>query len=66
MTNAKLSAYAKQLAAALAEIAQAQQAAKDITDSARDAGLNVKALKRAAKELNMDAEQREKIYQDEE
>ena len=58
--------YAKQLAIFFVEIDNAKQPAKDILASAKDAGYSPRVLKQAAKELNMDADKRTKLYADEE
>lgn len=66
MTNPKqIQAYAPELAAIYAKIDNLNIEAKDFLASAKDAGVNVKALSKAAKEINMDAEKRAKKYEDE-
>ena len=57
--------YAKQLAMHFIEIDAARQPAKDILASAKDAGYSPRVLKQAARELNMDADKRAKLYADE-
>jgi uncharacterized protein (UPF0335 family) len=64
MTNATAE-YAKQLAMFFVEIDNAKQPAKDILASAKDAGYSPRVIKQAAKELNMDADKRAKLYADE-
>lgn len=65
MSNAQIAIYARELAARLREIANTQDAIKDIIGSARDAGLNVKALRKVARELLMETDKRDKLYEDE-
>ena len=62
MSNA-ITDYAKQLAGILSEISDLQVLAKDITDSAKDAGLNVAALRKVARELNMEVAKRNEVYE---
>ena len=38
---------------------------KDIVDSAKDAGINVKVLRKLAKEINMETEKRNELYDQE-
>lgn len=65
MSNAKLTTYARQAAAHMREIDEARELLKDVLQSAKDAGINVKALRRVAKEMTMEHEKRERIYEDE-
>lgn len=64
-SNAEINSYARGLAEHLRNIAKAQDDAKDLIASAKEAGLNVKALRNVAKEMTMEQEKREKIYEDE-
>ena len=64
MTN-PATEYAKELAALLLEVSAAQDRAKDVVASAKDAGINVKVLRKLAKEINMDTEKRKQLYADE-
>lgn len=57
--------YAQQLAAQLREIETIQEAIKDIVASAKDAGINPRALRKVAREMCIDASKRAKIYDDE-
>ena len=59
----QISTYAKQLAGILSEISELQTQAKDVVNSAKDAGLNVSALRKVARELNFENEKRDKIYE---
>jgi uncharacterized protein (UPF0335 family) len=63
MSNAQISTYAKELAGILSEISELQTQAKDIVASAKDAGLSVTALRKVARELNMEADKRHKLYE---
>lgn len=63
--NSPASTYAKELAGKLNSIAALQDEAKDIIASAKDAGINVKALRKVAREMTMEQDKREKIYEDE-
>lgn len=65
MSNAELTTYARQAAAHMREIDEARELLKDILQSAKDAGLNVKALRKVAREMTMEQDKREKIYEDE-
>ena len=65
MTNAQETTYARELADKNRQITALQDEAKDLMASAKDAGLNVRIIRKAAKELCMEAEKREKIYEDE-
>lgn len=62
-SNSQVSHYAKQLAGILSEISELQTQAKDVVASAKDAGLNVSALRKVARELNLENEKRDKIYE---
>ena len=64
-SNIQIETYAKQVASALQEIAEAQGRIKDILGSAKDAGVNVKALRKVAREMCMDSDKRDKLYDDE-
>lgn len=65
MSNAEIQTYARELAGMLGEIMSLQAQAKDIVASAKEAGINVTALRRVAREMNMEADKRKKIYDDE-
>lgn len=65
MSNNQISTYAKKLAMFFVAIDEAKQPAKDILASAKDAGYSPRALKQAAKELNMEPDKRAKLYADE-
>ena len=66
MSNAEIKTYAQQLAHVLRQMAECQDAAKDLIASAKDAGVNVKALRKVARELVMESDKRQKLYDDEE
>lgn len=66
MSNAEIQTYARELAGILANVSQLQDQAKDVVASAKEAGLNVTALRKVAREMNMEADKRKKIYDDEE
>ena len=66
MSNAKITTYARQLASIMQEVSEANERAKDILASAKDAGVNVKALRKAAREMCMDSDKRARLYEDEE
>lgn len=66
MSNAEITTYARQLAEVLRQIAEHQEAAKDLIASAKDAGLNVKALRKVSREMVMESDKRQKLYDDEE
>lgn len=57
--------YARQIAGHLQTIEAEQEAIKDLVNSAKDAGINPKALRKVAREMVMDSEKREKLYEDE-
>lgn len=65
MSNSDLKTYASELADHLREIANTQDAIKDLIGSARDAGINVKALRKVAREMVMESDKRAKLYEDE-
>ena len=65
MSNAELTTYARQAAAHMREIDEARELLKDVLQSAKDAGLNVKAMRKVAREMTMEQDKREKIYEDE-
>ncbi len=65
MTNTQITAYAEELAGKLTSIASLQLEAKDLINSAKDAGVNVRALRKVAREMVMDSEKRAKLYEDE-
>ncbi len=65
MSNAEIKTYAKELAGKLNSIAALQDEAKDIIASAKDAGINTKALRKVARELVMESDKRAKLYDDE-
>ena len=65
MSNAELTTYARQAAADMREIDEARELLKDVLQSAKDAGINTKALRKVAKEMTMEQDKREKIYEDE-
>lgn len=66
MSNAEIKTYARELADVLRQIAASQEAAKDLIASAKDAGVNVKALRKVAREMVMESDKRQKLYDDEE
>lgn len=57
--------YARELAAHLRNIEGEQEAIKDIVNSAKDAGINPKALRKVAREMCMESDKRAKLYEDE-
>lgn len=61
----QITEYAKQLASILSQMDELKVAAADIVGSAKDAGINVRALKQVAKEMNMEAEKLRKRLDDE-
>lgn len=65
MTNTQITAYAEELAGKLTSIASLQSEAKDLINSAKDAGINTRALRKVARELVMDSDKRAKLYNDE-
>ena len=64
MSNAQIATYARELADHLREIASTQDAIKDLIGSAKDSGLNVKALRKVAREMVMESDKRAKLYED--
>jgi uncharacterized protein (UPF0335 family) len=64
-SNTHISVYARELAGHLREIASTQEIIKDLIASAKDAGINVKALRKVAREMVMDSDKRQKLYDDE-
>lgn len=65
MTNTQITAYAEELAGKLTSIASLQSEAKDLINSAKEVGVNVRALRKVAREMVMDSEKRAKLYEDE-
>lgn len=65
MSNSELKTYATTLVGYLREIDEINGAIKDLTGSAKDAGLNVKALRKVAREMVMESDKRAKLYEDE-
>ncbi len=65
MSNSDLKTYASELAGHLREIANVQEIVKDLIASAKDAGINVKALRKVAREMVMESDKRAKLYEDE-
>lgn len=65
MSNSDLKTYASELAGHLREIANVQEIVKDLIGSAKDAGINVKALRKVAREMVMESDKRAKLYEDE-
>lgn len=63
--NSQEAEYARSIADHLERIEREQEAIKELKASAKDAGLNVKAISKAAAELRMEADKREKKYADE-
>ena len=62
----QISAYARDLADQLREIAKVQEAVKDLIASAKDAGVNPRALRKVAREMIMESDKRASLYEDEE
>jgi uncharacterized protein (UPF0335 family) len=62
----QISAYARELADQLREIAKVQEAVKDLIASAKDAGVNPRALRKVAREMVMESDKRASLYEDEE
>ena len=58
--------YARELAASLREIAKVQENVKDLIASAKDAGINVRALRKVAREILMEPKKLASLYEDEE
>ena len=63
-SNTHISVYARELAGHLREIASTQEIIKDLIASAKDAGFNVKALRKVAREMVMESDKRAKLYED--
>lgn len=63
--NSQEAEYARKIATELASIEQHQEAIKDYKASAKDAGLNIRAISKAAAEMRMDPDKRAKKYEDE-
>lgn len=64
MSNSDLKTYASELAGHLREISNVQEIVKDLIASAKDAGINTKALRKVAREMVMDSDKRQKLYDD--
>ena len=64
-SKAEIQTYARELADVLREVSGAQDRAKYIIASAKDAGVNVKALRKVSREMVMDSDERAKLYDDE-
>ena len=62
----QISAYARELADQLREIAKVQEAVKDLIASGKDAGVNPRALRKVAREMVMESDKRASLYEDEE
>ncbi len=62
----QISTYARELADQLREIAKVQEAVKDLIASAKDAGVNPRALRKVAREMVMESDKRASLYEDEE
>ena len=63
-SNTHISVYARELAGHLREIASTQEIIKDLIASAKDAGINTKALRKVAREMVMESDKRAKLYED--
>jgi uncharacterized protein (UPF0335 family) len=61
----QITAYAKELANHLREISKVQENVKDLIASAKDAGINVRALRKVAREILMEPDKLEQLYDDE-
>lgn len=61
----QIKTYALELANHLREIAKIQEDVKDLIGSAKDAGVNVRALRKVAREMVMDSDKRITLYDDE-
>lgn len=64
--NAQVKDFASQLADKLLEIEDAKVECASIVQAAADAGVNTKALRKAAREMVMDSTKLAKLYEDEE
>lgn len=62
----QISTYARELADNLREISGIQERVKDLIGSAKDAGINVRALRKVAREMVMESDKRASLYEDEE
>ncbi len=62
----QISTYARELADQLREIAKVQEAVKDLIASAKDAGVNPRALRKVAREMVMESDKIASLYEDEE
>ena len=65
MSKLQMQASAKELAALLRQIEDINEDVKAVSGNAKDSGINVKALRAAAREIIMDSEKRAKKYEDE-
>lgn len=65
MSKLQMQASAKELAALLRQIEDINDDVKAVIGNAKDSGINVKALRAAAREIIMDSEKRAKKYDDE-
>lgn len=63
--NSQEAEYARKIAEELAGVEAHQANIADLKASAKDAGLNIRAIGKAAKELRMDSDKRAKRYEDE-
>ena len=63
--NSQEAEYARKISAEDAEIEVHQKNIKALKASAKDAGLNVRAISKAAKELRMESDKLSKRYDDE-
>jgi len=63
MTNASEATYARQAASIMESIAAENDKLKDILASAKDAGINPSRIRKAAKELMMEPDKRDKLYE---
>ena len=63
--NSQEATYAQEIAGELAIIERHQENIKELKASAKDAGLNVRTISKAAAELRMDSDKRAKKYDDE-
>jgi uncharacterized protein (UPF0335 family) len=61
----QIQTYARELADSLREIGKIQENVKDLVNSAKDAGINPKALRKVAREMCMESDKRAKLYDDE-
>lgn len=65
MTKSQEAQYTNEIVPHLRSIADSKEAIKDLMGSAKDAGLNTKAIRKAANEMLMDSDKRSKLYADE-